>query len=593
MEPTTTFERIPHELRELRQWVLWRWKSRNGQRTKAPFHIVARTATDRHGQTITRCGAKEASSTDRETWMTYAEAVYIFEITRNSPEPFDGIGIVLTDGLVGLDLDKCYDATTGTLAHWAREIVSEFAGTTYAEVSPSGTGIKIVGHGRKPGTRCRTNRLPGFEVYDSGRFFTLTGAAWPGSPSVIGDCQERLTKLYHRVFPPEPARATPAAPLRSLELPDDEIIQRIRASRQAAKFEALWQGSCASYSGDHSAADLALCSLLAYWCGGDATAIDRLFRQSGLMRPKWDRADYRDGTIAKAVAGCRDFYRPKDYATDDELAATLAIIESMDFGTKSPLVAKKPAQLSLEEKTNDKSAGKKARRGENENGTKSGPQRCRLIRFAMEGIDDPHDRMTFFGPCNRINCPNCGPEIRAHFRDAVAKFQPAYVRLASDADAVRVSKAIRDHRKRHGTGSFVRVKVELGYWYITNAVIRGARQIDNPVEFLQEVLDETELPHITSSRDLAFRKRDDSKEKTRVLAKDQTTAVPAPQLRVALEQVSVPYGEWDRPDNSGVSYLANDFWHAEICVAINPSYIEHLLIDDYLDWLHSRGERFL
>jgi len=40
---------------------------------------------------------------------------------------------------------------------------------------------------------------------------------------------------------------------------------------------------------DHSRADLALCGMLAFWCGGDPERIDRLFRRSDLMREKWDR----------------------------------------------------------------------------------------------------------------------------------------------------------------------------------------------------------------------------------------------------------------------------------------------------------------
>ena len=33
---------------------------------------------------------------------------------------------------------------------------------------------------------------------------------------------------------------------------------------------------------------MALCALLAFWTGKDTARMDRLFRRSGLMRPKWD-----------------------------------------------------------------------------------------------------------------------------------------------------------------------------------------------------------------------------------------------------------------------------------------------------------------
>jgi primase-polymerase (primpol)-like protein len=67
----------------------------------------------------------------------------------------------------------------------------------------------------------------------------------------------------------------------------------------------------------HSEADLALCSLLAFWTGGDRSRIDRLFGQSGLMREKWDEVHYADDstygkkTIERAVAGVSEYYDPE------------------------------------------------------------------------------------------------------------------------------------------------------------------------------------------------------------------------------------------------------------------------------------------
>ena len=50
-----------------------------------------------------------------------------------------------------------------------------------------------------------------------------------------------------------------------------------------------------------------MCSLLAFWTGGDPDRVDRLFRQSALFRPKWDQVRYADGrtygraTVTKAL----------------------------------------------------------------------------------------------------------------------------------------------------------------------------------------------------------------------------------------------------------------------------------------------------
>ena len=68
-----------------------------------------------------------------------------------------------------------------------------------------------------------------------------------------------------------------------------------------AKFKALYQGSIVGYD-SQSEADLALCNHLAYWANNDASAIDRLFRRSGLYCEKWNRSarsgeTYGEGTI--------------------------------------------------------------------------------------------------------------------------------------------------------------------------------------------------------------------------------------------------------------------------------------------------------
>ena len=65
------------------------------------------------------------------------------------------------------------------------------------------------------------------------------------------------------------------------------MLDRIRRSAQGPKFARLWAGDTSVHGGDDSAADLALCSILAFWCGPDADRIDRLFRRSALFRAKW------------------------------------------------------------------------------------------------------------------------------------------------------------------------------------------------------------------------------------------------------------------------------------------------------------------
>lgn len=122
-----------------------------------------------------------------------------------------------------------------------------------------------------------------------------------------------------------PATRTPPA------LPDDAaLVAKAKAAANGTAFSSLWAGSTAGHGDDPSAADLALCNMLRFWTNGDTGRIDRLFRQSGLMRPKWDEQHAADGrtygamTIAKAKAGANgDGYtgrRPIDGRTGSSAA---------------------------------------------------------------------------------------------------------------------------------------------------------------------------------------------------------------------------------------------------------------------------------
>lgn len=98
-----------------------------------------------------------------------------------------------------------------------------------------------------------------------------------------------------------------------MSLDDDALIRRMLGSANGAKIAGLWAGDSGA---DHSGADLALCNHLAFWCDRDPARIDRFFRQSGLMRQKWDECHSATGetygsmTISKAVASCREGFQP-------------------------------------------------------------------------------------------------------------------------------------------------------------------------------------------------------------------------------------------------------------------------------------------
>ncbi|MBM3147243.1 MAG: hypothetical protein FJ000_05025, partial [Actinobacteria bacterium] len=168
-------------------------------------------------------------------------------------------------------------------------------------VSPSGAGVHLILRGRLPEETWHTVTLGDdrrIEVYDHDRFFTMTGMRI-GDVTEIRDRQAQLDALVARHRKVKAAPRSVATPVVVLE--DEPLIAKALAARNGDGFAALWRGDTSAYDGDHSRADLALCSHLSFWTGGNEVRMDALFRQSGLYREKWERTDYRERTIAAAI----------------------------------------------------------------------------------------------------------------------------------------------------------------------------------------------------------------------------------------------------------------------------------------------------
>ena len=302
-----SFESIPAELRALSQWVCWRHEDRNGKVTKPPISPKS------NGKI---CPAK---TNDPATWSNFDTAVAT-AIRLN----LAGIGLALAenDGLTGLDLDHVFDPDTGELDPLAVDVLEQFAGT-YAEISPSGTGLRIWCYGKAARSGKCEGKVKWLEVYThpSHRYLTLTGNHWPGSATVVTEQQSALDWLHRRFMEKDKdastggERAAPSLVDAALDLDDAALLSKASAAKNGAAFDALWAGDLSAYNGDHSAADMALLNALAFWTGKDAPRMDRLFRQSGLMRPKWDvihgEQTYGQMSVDKAIAGCREAYSRK------------------------------------------------------------------------------------------------------------------------------------------------------------------------------------------------------------------------------------------------------------------------------------------
>ena len=294
---------IADELKTTDQWCCWRTEIRDG---KKPTKIPVNAKTGR-----------KAKSNDKTTWTPFAEAVSYYQ---NHKEAIDGIGFFFSeDGpYTGIDLDDC--VKDGELNQKTEAVVKKF--NSYTDISPSKSGLHIIIRAKKPGDRCRTGKVDWcehVEIYDTLRYFTFTGSVFNGY-NKIEERQEELTNFYNQLFPKKDsgngkrktasnANARHWVSDTKTSPSNEDIVTTAMLSKNSSKFTALWNGNTSGYS-SHSEADMAFCQILAFWTGKDKSRMDKLFRQSGLYRQKWEREDYRQRTINKAIQQQSEVYEP-------------------------------------------------------------------------------------------------------------------------------------------------------------------------------------------------------------------------------------------------------------------------------------------
>ena len=293
---------IPQELTEKNIWVNWRLTpDKDGSKDrKIPFSPVT---------------GKAAKSNDSSTWGSYRQAIDALDRYG-----YSGIGFMFTleDGYVGVDIDNCYDEETNTFNEVAKAIMSHQP--TYMEMSPSGKGIHILYKGIKPHGSCK-NQAIGVEMYDSARYFTVTGKQIQGSPDTIAEGTETLIWIHDTYFKKVRSGKAKKSHKRASRLPgeelsDDEVLEKAKAAKDDGLFYDLYEGRWEGRYGSQSEADMALALKLAFWTGKNGEQIDRIFRSSKLYREKWDQVHRSDGTtygqetITKAIEMTEDVYTP-------------------------------------------------------------------------------------------------------------------------------------------------------------------------------------------------------------------------------------------------------------------------------------------
>lgn len=243
-----------------------------------------------------------------DNWVTGEKAVKLARIMGKDR----GCNFVIGDGYFLIDLDHCI--VDGQLTDNARKICDDFK-HCYQEISQSGEGIHIIGKlNEKYEHRTKNSKL-GIEFYTENRSVLITGNVFEGRKNNIDRfCDDIIDGFVNnfQLFPVSDGQLN----YRWTETPsndwsgpknDDVLIAKALTNDN---FRKLWKADEEfieeTYANDHSSADAALCSHLAFWTGRNCERIEQLFSRSKLgKREKWqNRDDYRKRTIINACATC-------------------------------------------------------------------------------------------------------------------------------------------------------------------------------------------------------------------------------------------------------------------------------------------------
>ncbi len=280
-------DRIPDPLKAIPQWVCWRYGHDGKRVTKPP--IDAKTG-------------KAGKSNDPATWSTFDVALARFQ----SDPKLAGLGLALTPdlGLTAVDADHVIDPATGDTDPKAVDLLTAFQ-TTYAEISPSGTGYRLFCHGKPQRDGHSDPRW--LELYTGGgpRYMTVTGNAVDGHPKALAAMQGQLDEL-HRLYMRTPEKATSKASTASTDThtcvcnPSD----RLAAALKNPTIAALYGGDTGKY-GDRSTAEIALALRLMTFADGDEQTVAAWM--DGSKCEKWnqrgeDTDSYRVSTVKAAAA---------------------------------------------------------------------------------------------------------------------------------------------------------------------------------------------------------------------------------------------------------------------------------------------------
>jgi putative DNA primase/helicase len=279
--PSVQTDKVPASLKEISNWVHWQRKlDDNGKPTKVPYVVGS---------------AKKAGTDNPSSWGSFEKAVKSATNER-------GLGFVLPPSgkFFFVDLDHVINLQTGEITPWANRLVREL--NSFAEISPSGTGVHIYGcvKGAVPPEGIKKGSI---EFYTMGRYTTVTGNHLSFTPSDLREVD--VTWLY--------------------KLLQSDVFTFHKDAKYEALFNNVDEGWTALGYASQSEADMALCGFLAIRLGSIPDDIDRAYRLSGLMRDKWDdrraNSTYGRDTILKVVQLGAHSYQDTDLGNAERFVA--------------------------------------------------------------------------------------------------------------------------------------------------------------------------------------------------------------------------------------------------------------------------------
>lgn len=277
------FDSIPEALKNHAKWMLWK-----AEPTKKNPNIMGKVPYLANGL--------QGQLNNPKHYLTFDQVKRAYK-----KGGFDGVGVVInsSDNLVCIDLDDIDDIKMLDAEKHMWTLHS------YTELSPSEKGLHIWIKGKKP-EWARTKKN-GIEFFGSkaDKFITVTGNVV--TPKPIVEHQKMINHIAEKYFKDEKLKQKIIS-LPFKQVPDNVVLQKMFNSKHGEKIKRLYDGDISNFE-SQSEADLSLCNHLAYWTNNNAEQMDRLFRQSGLYRDKWDErrgnSTYGSDTIDEAIRGNR------------------------------------------------------------------------------------------------------------------------------------------------------------------------------------------------------------------------------------------------------------------------------------------------